>query len=69
MSDIQVGDVVYLRSGGLAMTVDRDIKGVGGGGTEVSCLWFINGEIKEYTLNKNTLTKEDPHKKAKPIAR
>ena len=68
MSDIQVGDVVYLRSGGPAMTVDRDIKGMGGSGTQVACLWFINGEIKEHILNKNTLTKYNPSPIAKPVA-
>ncbi len=62
MSDIQVGDVVWLKSGGPAMTVvDVDNE------TSLSSVvWFIDGKVVERDIfYHSNLTKEDPNVKPK----
>lgn len=40
MSELKVGDVVYLKSGGPAMTIN----GKAGMGSEWSCVWFVDSD-------------------------
>lgn len=52
---IEQGTVVWLKSGGPAMTVsyltDR----------QAYCVWFLNGEIRAFEFYKESLTTEDPN--------
>ena len=64
MSDLKVGDVVYLKSGGPAMTIN----GKSGMGAEWSCAWFINNDNKSAAFKPEALTKENPTPRAKPVA-
>lgn len=64
MSDLKVGDVVYLKSGGPAMTIN----GKAGMGAEWSCAWFVDKENKSADFKSEALTKENPKPKAKPKA-
>ena len=59
MSDIQVGDVVYLKSGSPAMTVDACNNDSGWARTK----WFLSGEVRHHEFELNSLTKENPNKK------
>lgn len=63
MSDLKVGDVVYLKSGGPAMTIN----GKASMGAEWSCAWFVDSENKEATFKPESLTKENPKQRKKPI--
>lgn len=64
MSDIKAGDVVYLKSGGPAMTINGKSKM----GTEWSCAWFVDNNIKSADFRPDALTKENPTPRAKPVA-
>lgn len=64
MSDLKTGDVVYLKSGGPAMTVN----GKAGMGSELVCVWFVNSENKTATFQPEALTKENPSPSKKPAA-
>lgn len=62
MSNIQIGDVVYLKSGGPAMTV-VDVEPETGFS---SVVWFIDGKMVERDgFYHSNLTKEDPNVKPK----
>lgn len=63
MTDIKVGDVVYLKSGGPAMTVVEKINKF-----EVKCFWFLEGEVKNSIFNMEALDGKNPTPKAKPAA-
>lgn len=43
--NIKAGDVVQLKSGGHAMTVEQ----ISDRGNAI-CLWFVDGEIKSYSF-------------------
>lgn len=54
------GDVVWLKSGGLAMTVGST-DGRGATGTEVSCSWFKeDGSVDTQGFHPEQLTKKQP---------
>lgn len=59
MSDLKVGDVVYLKSGGPAMTVHRIIVDR----DNAECAWFQDDELKDYIFTQDSLTKENPRQK------
>lgn len=63
MSDLKVGDVVYLKSGGPAMTINSKAKM----GTEWTCAWFIDSEIKKADFRPEALTTENPYPNQKPL--
>lgn len=64
MSDLKVGDVVYLKSGGPAMTIN----GKAGMGAEWSCAWFVDSENKKADFKPEALTTENPNQSKKPSA-
>lgn len=64
MSDIKVGDIVYLKSGGPAMTINGKSKT----GTEWSCAWFVDNNIKSADFRSDALTKDNPSPSKKPAA-
>lgn len=64
MSDLKIGDVVYLKSGGPAMTVSEQISK-----RDYKCVWFADQKINETTLTVEALTKENPTPKPKPLTR
>lgn len=41
---VKAGDVVKLKSGGIAMTVERIRKDNG----KAVCVWVVDGEVKSY---------------------
>lgn len=49
------GSVVWLKSGGPAMTVSYSNH------EKVYCVWFLNGEVKGQEFYSQTLTAEDPN--------
>jgi uncharacterized protein YodC (DUF2158 family) len=53
---LEIGDIVWLKSGGPKMTVEG--KAAMGGG--VICKWFDRTELKTSTFAEGALTKEDP---------
>lgn len=55
MSQFLPGDVVYLKSGGPAMTVNRIIDATG-----VECIWFVGNTQNERIFNPETLTSNNP---------
>ncbi|WP_333666239.1 MULTISPECIES: YodC family protein [Acinetobacter] len=64
MSDLKVGDVVYLKSGGPAMTIN----GKASMGAEWACAWFLDGMNKTADFKPEALTKENPSPRNKPKA-
>jgi len=60
-TEIKEGDVVYLKSGGPAMSVRR-ISGSGQDVKSITCDWCVAGEMKYFGFNPAQLTKEDPNK-------
>ncbi|QQT60973.1 DUF2158 domain-containing protein [Sphingobacterium multivorum] len=64
MEEINIGDVVQLKSGGTQMTVEDISKGSDGKDV-ASCCWFINGEYKNEKIYTTALKKYVP----KPAAR
>ncbi|TCB48389.1 DUF2158 domain-containing protein [Acinetobacter terrestris] len=61
MSDLKVGDVVYLKSGGPAMTVNAITPSMIA--KAVVCVWFVGNENKSATYSPDALTKEAPRLK------
>lgn len=58
MKEFEEGDVVYLKSGGPAMTITEV-----GDGDSVLCNWFCkNDELKAQAFIKSSLTKSNPDK-------
>lgn len=57
--NFQIGDVVYLKSGGPAMTVNQIYQKMG----TTHCVWFVQNEQKEFIFNQDTLTKDNPQVK------
>lgn len=55
--DIKIGDVVWLKSGGPAMTVREHGRFEG----YFSCNWFYNGDVKYEDFHISQLTKEKPN--------
>ena len=53
--EIKVGDIVWLRSGGPAMTVDNKFE------NEVICVWFEGTKITCYPFRPHSLTKTEPN--------
>lgn len=51
MSKFKIGDVVYLKSGGPAMTVNRIIEER----DNIECVWFVKNEQKAFIFNAETL--------------
>lgn len=64
MSDLKVGDVVYLKSGGPAMTVNKVLSER----DNAECTWFQDNELKDHIFNQGSLTKENPKPRQKPMA-
>lgn len=64
MSNFNVGDVVYLKSGGPAMTVHRLIDDR----ENVECKWFQDDELEVSIFTQGSLTKENPKPRQKPMA-
>ena len=60
-SQFKVGDVVYLKSGSPAMTVE-DFFDDG----RVQTIWFDGAETKKQGFQPDVLTKDDPHKRPLP---
>lgn len=64
MSEFQEGDVVYLKSGGPAMTITELTEE-----DESFCEWFDkNLELQSGSFKNTTLTKDNPNPRAKPVA-
>lgn len=62
MADFQVGDVVYLKSGGPAMTI-VDVDSETGFS---SVAWFVDGKtVERDAFYHSNLTKENPNTKPK----
>jgi len=62
MSEFQEGDVVYLKSGGPAMTITELTEE-----DESFCEWFDkNQELQNCSFKNTTLTKDNPSPRAKP---
>lgn len=62
MSEFQEGDVVYLKSGGPAMTITELTEE-----DESFCEWFDkNQELQNGSFKNTTLTKDNPSPRAKP---
>ena len=57
MSDLKIGDVVYLKSGGLAMTINSKANY----GNNWACTWFIGNEHNKANFLPDALTKENPN--------
>ncbi|MDO7187303.1 DUF2158 domain-containing protein [Acinetobacter baumannii] len=55
MSKFNIGDVVYLKSGSPAMTVNRIFEERG----TVECVWFVENEQKQFIFNADTLIPKD----------
>lgn len=66
MSDLKTGDVVYLKSGGPAMTVNAITPSMIA--KAVVCVWFVGNENKSATYSPDALTKENPSPSKKPAA-
>lgn len=66
MSDLKVGDVVYLKSGGPAMTVNAVAPVMGK--KALVCVWFVVNENKSATFLPEALTIENPNPSKKPVA-
>lgn len=66
MSDFKVGDVVYLKSGGPAMTVNAIAPSMIA--KALACVWFVGNENKSATYSPDALTKENPNPSKKPAA-
>lgn len=64
MSDLKIGDVVYLKSGGPAMTINAKASF----GKEWSCTWFIENEHNKADFAPEALTKDNPSPSKKPAA-
>lgn len=64
MSDIKVGDVVYLKSGGPAMTVSSKPNTLG----NVKCVWFSGEKADSLEVKPEALTKENPQSSKTPSA-
>jgi len=60
----QIGDVVYLKSGSPAMTVNKIIEERG----NIECTWFIDNKLEKNIFVSETLTKENPRPKPKVAA-
>ncbi|ENV98320.1 DUF2158 domain-containing protein [Acinetobacter bereziniae] len=56
MGKFNIGDVVYLKSGSPAMTINRLIEERG----NVECVWFVENEQKQFIFNEDTLIPKDP---------
>lgn len=56
MIDLNVGDVVFLKSGGPAMTVNKIFEERG----NVECVWFDDNKRSESIFAKNTVSKDKP---------
>jgi uncharacterized protein YodC (DUF2158 family) len=54
---IQDGSLVWLKSGGPAMTVKWEDENTGGW----VCTWFVKNEIKEHSFSEHQLTETDPN--------
>lgn len=64
MSEFQEGDVVYLKSGGPAMTITELTEE-----DESFCEWFDkNQELQSGSFKNTTLTKDNLNPRAKPVA-
>ncbi len=57
MSKFNIGDVVYLKSGSPAMTVNRIFEERG----TVECVWFVENEQKQFIFSADTLIPKNPH--------
>ncbi|MCU4431893.1 DUF2158 domain-containing protein [Acinetobacter pittii] len=57
-----IGDVVYLKSGGPAMTINQIYKER----ENVQCVWFVQNEQKECIFKLQTLTSINPLLKPSP---
>jgi len=58
MNELEEGDVVYLKSGGPAMTITEV-----GDGDSVWCTWFHkNSELQGQAFTKSSLTRSNPDK-------
>jgi uncharacterized protein YodC (DUF2158 family) len=55
----RAGNIVQLRSGGPAMTVDSE------GKSEVRCFWFASTELRNGTFSPASLLSLEPEKEAK----
>lgn len=51
MCKLNIGDVVYLKSGSPAMTVNRIYENRG----NVECVWFVENQEKAFIFNQETL--------------
>jgi len=54
--EIKVGDIVWLRSGGPALTVNNT------GGEEFICVWFVETRVASRPFRPESLTKENPNR-------
>lgn len=52
---MKIGTVVWLKSGGPAMTVSYQTN------TGVFCIWFLEGKVTGSELSEETLTTENPN--------
>lgn len=64
MSDLKVGDVVYLKSGGPAMTINSKANY----GKEWLCTWFVGDEYNKAGFSPEALTTENPNPSKRPLA-
>lgn len=63
MSEIKTGDIVYLKSGSPAMTVNgaSPVKGLW------VCAWFTGTENKAASFTAEALTTKNPKSKVRPM--
>lgn len=52
---IESGTVVWLKSGGPAMTVSYTSD------RKAYCIWLLDGEVRQFEYYKDSLTTEDPN--------
>ena len=53
--EFNIGDIVWLKSGGPAMTVKGENKN-----DDILCTWFANNEPKDHPFVAGQLTNKDP---------
>jgi uncharacterized protein YodC (DUF2158 family) len=58
--EFRIGDIVYLKSGGPAMTVEDILTRIPESDTRLRCTWFSGGEASDGEFNPLTLVREKP---------
>lgn len=59
--ELKIGDVVYLKSNGVAMTIKNNNAGNYYNDILILCSWFVDSDLKEGYFAKEQLTKEKPN--------